>query len=435
MSREVRPAISDGTATHCPYCAFQCGIVLRRQSGRPVVTPRPDFPVNRGALCIKGWTAAETLDHPERLQTPLVREAGVLRPTSWDEALNRVATRFQEAQRQYGRDAVGVFGGGSLTNEKAYLLGKFARVALGTSNVDYNGRFCMSSAAAASIKAFGLDRGLPFPLEDIAGAEVILLVGSNLAETMPPAMQYLEAHRRNGGKLIVVDPRASLTTQAAALHLQLTPGTDLALANGLLHVLVRDGLIDEAYIRERTVGFDAVRGIVAKYWPECIERMTGVPETQLVQAARLFGGAQTAMVLTARGTEQQAKGVDNVLAYINLTLATGRVGRPYSGYGCLTGQGNGQGGREHGQKADQLPGYRRIDNPEHRCFIASIWGIEERELPGPGKSPSPHHTSGTSWNASRSWIFSRSPISSSRKPPSAPMSLSRPPNGPKKRER
>ena len=164
-----------------------------------------------------------------------------------------------------------------MTNEKSYLLGKFARVALQTPNIDYNGRFCMSSAAAAGIRALGIDRGLPFPLEDISGAETILMLGSNSAETMPPMMQYFEAQRENGGKLIVADPRLTPTAQRADLHLRLIPGTDAALANGLLHILVRDGLIDTDYIAERTEGFEPVRNLVATYWPERVERITGVP--------------------------------------------------------------------------------------------------------------------------------------------------------------
>jgi assimilatory nitrate reductase catalytic subunit len=352
-----------------------------------VVAGNEDFPVNKGGLCVKGWNAAELLGHAERLRTPLVRNLyGELVPATWDEALGRVAQAFQGIQQRFGKDAVGIFGGGSLTNEKAYLLGKFARVALGTSQIDYNGRFCMSSAAAASIQAFGVDRGLPFPVEDIAQSEVILLIGSNIAETMPPLMQYFEAQRNNGGKLIVVDPRASITTNNAQLHLRLTPGSDAALANGLLHILIRDGLLDQDYIRERTEGFEQVRGRVATYWPEYVERITGVPEAKLIQAAHMLGKARSAMILTARGAEQQSQGVNNVLAYINIALTLGLVGRLYSGYGCLTGQGNGQGGREHGQKADQLPGYRKIADPAARQHIAEVWGIEESELPGPGKS-------------------------------------------------
>jgi assimilatory nitrate reductase catalytic subunit len=345
-----------------------------------------DFPTNKGGLCRKGWTSAELLTAPDRLTTPLIREGGALRPATWDEALDRIAADIRRIQSAHGRDAVGVFGGGGLTNEKAYLLGKFARVALRTANIDYNGRFCMASAAAAGLRAFGIDRGLPFPLEDLPGAEAILIEGSNPAETMPPIMQYFEEQRRRGGKLIVVDPRRTETAKVAHLHLQLTPGTDAALANGLLHVAIQDRLIDRAFIEARTSGFEAVRRVVARWWPDRVERVTGVPERQVREAAHLLGNAATAIVLSGRGPEQQSHGVDNVLAFINLVLALGKAGRAHCGYGCLTGQGNGQGGREHGQKADQLPGYRKIDNAEHRSTIASVWGIAPETLPGPGLS-------------------------------------------------
>ncbi len=350
-------------------------------NGKASVAGNDEFPVNNGALCIKGWTAAALLDHPERLLQPLLRNArGVLVQAGWDEALEAVARALSSTQTRYGRDAVGVLGSGSLTNEKAYLLGKFARVALRTANIDYNG------AAAAGLRALGIDRGLPFPLADTTHAEVILLDGSYVAETMPPVMQYFDAQRRNGGKLIVIDPRATLTAQAATLHLRLIPGTDAALANGLLHLLVRDGLIDEEFIRERTEGYAEVRDTAASYWPERVERLTGVPQAQLQQAAHLLGEAHSAMVLTGRGPEQQSQGVNNVLAFINIALALGLPGKRHSGYGCVTGQGNGQGGREHGQKVDQLPGYRRIDDPAARQHLAAVWGIAEKDLPRAGLS-------------------------------------------------
>ena len=373
--------------THCPYCAFQCGMTLRGTPEAPEIEGDGAFPVNNGALCIKGWTAGEALAHRERLTAPLMRgRDGRLEPASWDDALESIATAFRNTQAAYGRDAVGVFGGGSLTNEKSYLLGKFARVALQTANIDYNGRFCMSAAAAAGIRAFGIDRGLPFPVADIAGAEVILMMGGNPAETMPPLMQYFEAQRRKGGKLIVADPRLTLTAQRADWRLRLIPGSDAAVANGLLHILIRDGLIDAEYIAERTTGFEAVKNAVAAYWPERVERIAGVAEGDLTRAARMLGTAKSAMILSGRGAEQHSQGVNNALSLINLALALGLVGRPNSGYGCLTGQGNGQGGREHGQKSDQLPGYRLIADPEARRHVAGVWGVEEGSLPGPGKS-------------------------------------------------
>ena len=375
-------------ATHCPYCSLQCGLHLEPAAHSSWKIAERNFPTNRGGLCQKGWTSAELLSHPDRLLTPLVRDSRSepLRAATWNEAIERIATAIEKTQASYGRDGVGVFGGGSLTNEKAYLLGKFARVALRTSQIDYNGRFCMSSAASASNKAFGIDRGLPFPLTDIAGAETILLVGSNLAETMPPVMQHFVAQKNAGGSLIVVDPRATPTTAAATLHLQITPGTDAALANGLLHIAIQEGLIDEAFIAARTRDFDLVRRSVSSYWPERVERITGVPEHQLRRATELLGRAKSAMIFTARGPEQQSHGTNNVLAFINLALALGKAGKPYSGYGCLTGQGNGQGGREHGQKADQLPGYRKLDNAADRAFIAGVWGVAESDLPQPGRS-------------------------------------------------
>ena len=341
-----------------------------------------------GGLCRKGWTSAALLDSPHRLTSPLVRDGrhGRLREAGWDEALDRAAAGFRSAQAAQGPDGVGVFGGGGLTNEKAYLLGKLARVALRTSQIDYNGRFCMSSAAAAANRAFGLDRGLPFPLADLACADTILLVGSNLAETMPPVLQHLTRQREQGGSLIVVDPRRTPTAVAATLHLQVTPGTDLTLANGLLFVAMELGHVDAAYVAARTNGWDSVRRAVATAWPAEVERVTGVSEPDLREAVRLLAGANRAMVLTARGAEQHAHGTDTVSAFINLALALGLPGRDGSGWGCLTGQGNGQGGREHGQKADQLPGYRKLDDSVARAHVAAVWGVHPDTLPAPGRS-------------------------------------------------
>ncbi|MET7477816.1 molybdopterin oxidoreductase family protein [Streptomyces sp. NPDC005648] len=375
------------TPTHCPYCALQCGMNLTpAPDGTVEVSERADFPVNRGALCGKGRTAPAVLSSRVRLTSPLVRSEGELTPATWDEALDRIAEGLARTHTEHGPDAVGVFGGGGLTNEKAYTLGKFARVVLGTSQIDYNGRFCMSSAAAAGTKAFGLDRGLPFPLEDIPRTGCVILVGSNLAETMPPSLRFFTELKENGGTLIVVDPRRTRTAEQADLHLAPRPGTDLALALGLLHLVVAEGRVDEEYVAARTAGWEDARAAAMAHWPEYVERITGVSVPQLREAVRLFCEPEHAMVLTARGPEQQSKGTDTVGAWINLCLATGRAGRPLSGYGCLTGQGNGQGGREHGQKADQLPGYRKLDDPAARRHVAEVWGVDPDSLPGPGRS-------------------------------------------------
>ena len=383
------------TATHCPYCALQCAMdvsVSPGPTGGVVVTPL-DFPTNRGRLCQKGWTAADVLTTPDRLTTPLIRRDGRLRPATWDEALDLVATTLLRLRAEHGPESVAVFGGGGLTNEKAYTLGKFARVALATPNIDYNGRFCMSSAAAGGRRAFGLDRGLPFPLADLGGADAILLVGSNPAETMPPFVQHLAGARESGG-LVVVDPRrtptAALTADGQGLHLAPRPGTDLVLLLGITQILWSEGLVDLDYVAERTSGVDDLRASLAAWWPERVERVTGVPVTHQRLAARLLAdasparGGRGAYVLTGRGAEQHAHGTDTVTAAINLALCLGLLGRPGSGYGCLTGQGNGQGGREHGLKADQLPGYRSIADPDARAHVAAVWGVDPATLPGPG---------------------------------------------------
>ncbi|HEX4704762.1 MAG TPA: molybdopterin-dependent oxidoreductase, partial [Pseudonocardiaceae bacterium] len=350
-------------------------------SMRGTVTAPLDFPTNRGGLCQKGWTAGTLLHPGHRLTTPLLRVGDELVPVSWDDALDHVASRLRTLRTQHGPDSVAVFGGGGLTNEKAYLLGKFARVALATSQVDYNGRFCMSAAAAAGVQAFGIDRGMPFPVTDLDGADVVLLAGANVAETMPPFVGHLTE-----ADLIVIDPRRSATADLAALHLQPAPGTDLALALGLLHIAVADGWLAKDYVRDRTTGFDQAWRVVAGWWPERVERVTGVSVADQRTCVRMLAEAGSAYVLTGRGTEQHANGTASVSAWINLCLALGLPGTPGAGFGCLTGQGNGQGGREHGQKADQLPGYRKIDDPAAREYVASVWGVPAESLPGPGRS-------------------------------------------------
>lgn len=386
--------MSAATRTHCPYCALQCAMTLTPRTPDAAidepsltVTGR-HFPTNRGGLCKKGWTSSVLLDSDDRIRTPLIRDAhGELVPSDWPEALDLLAQRIRALQAESGPDSIGVFGGGGLTNEKAYQLGKFARIALGTSRIDYNGRFCMSSAAAAANRAFGIDRGLPFPLADLDAAKTVLLLGSNVAATMPPFLSHLAGVRGAGG-LIVVDPRRSATARLAedgqGMHLAPAPGTDLELLLGLTHIVIAEGLYDTAGIEEHTRGFDDLRRSVSAWWPARVQQVTGVPIRVLRDVARrLSSGAET-FILTGRGVEQHANGTDTATAAINLALILGLPTRPGSGYGTLTGQGNGQGGREHGQKCDQLPGYRKITDPVARAHVAAVWGVDADDLPGPG---------------------------------------------------
>ncbi|WP_406250424.1 molybdopterin oxidoreductase family protein [Microbacterium sp. M] len=347
-----------------------------------------DFPTNRGGLCKKGWTSSTLLDAPDRLTQPLVRGAdGMLVEATWEEALDLLVSTIRRLQAESGRDAIGVFGGGGLTNEKAYQLGKFARIALGTSRIDYNGRFCMSSAAAAANRAFGIDRGLPFPLTDLDDAHTVLMLGSNVADTMPPFLSHLAGVREAGG-LIIVDPRRSstvrLTDEGQGIHLAPAPGTDLELLLGLTHIVIADRLYDEASVERWTIGFDALRRSVSGWWPARVQQITGVPVDLLRRVARRLAAGGNTFILTGRGVEQHSNGTDTATAAINLALILGLPTRPGSGYGTLTGQGNGQGGREHGQKCDQLPGYRKITDPDARAHVAAVWGVSPEDIPGAG---------------------------------------------------
>ncbi|MES5953259.1 nitrate reductase [Bacillus fungorum] len=381
--------LESGITSHCCFCSMQCAIELRSDAIQKKVTgayPIKDFPVANGRVCLKGIVAHEHTQHKERLKTPLIRKKGKLTAATWDEALSTVVNRFKLIQSKYGKNSVSIFGGGSLTNEKAYLLGKFARVALQTSNIDYNGRYCMSSGAAAMNKVFGLDRGMTIPLDDIPLANCIIIVGANIAECQPTMMSYIRLAQKKGAKIVVIDPRNTLTARMADIHIPIKPGTDLALMNGILHVMIEDNLIDQHFIQQRTIGFNKVKEVIKEYTPQKVSQITGVSVENIVKVARWYGKATNAILYTARGVEQQARGVDNVLSCLNLVLASGKIGKIGCGYGAITGQANGQGGREHGQKADQLPGYRSIENIEHRKYIASIWGIEESELPKKGKT-------------------------------------------------
>jgi assimilatory nitrate reductase catalytic subunit len=370
--------------THCCFCGQQCGIQLKVRENQVIgFEPWEEFPFNRGMLCPKGVKRYLQSNHPDRLLDPLLRSEQGFRKATWEEAINFAAGRLREIQERYGRDSVAVYGGASLSTEKSYLVGKFARVGLGTRHIDYNGRLCMVSAGHAYKPAFGVDRS-PLPWSDIPKAQVLLVVGANIGDCAPITTDYVWRCRDNGGKLIVADPRMTPITRNADLYLPVRPGTDLALLMGLLHVVLRDGLEDRQFIAEHTSGFEAVAEAVRPYDPRKVAEMTGVPPESIQKAAHWFGEAESAIALHARGIEHQSKGTQNCAAVINLCLATGNIGREGAGCAMITGQGNGQGGREHGQKCDQLPGQRSIDDPEARRHVANVWGIPVEEMPQKG---------------------------------------------------
>jgi assimilatory nitrate reductase catalytic subunit len=373
--------------THCCFCGQQCGIKLKVKDNAVVgFEPWYEFPFNEGKLCPKGVKRYLQGSHPDRLLHPMVRdesEPGGFRNVSWDEALSQVVGEIQRIQATYGDDAFAMLSGVSLTNEKSYLVGKFARLALHTANLDYNGRYCMVSAGVGNKKALGMDRA-PNPWSDIPLADVVWIAGSNVAETFPITTSYIWRARDRGAKLIVQDPRVVPLARTADLFLPVRPGSDSALFGAVLHELIRNDWLDHEFIDAHTVDFDQAAAAAADMTPAWAADITGVPAARIEEAAELWGTAATGMMLHARGIEQQTKGVDNVLAAINLGLATGKFGKPGCGVSTITGQGNGQGGREHGHKCDQLPGNRDITNPEHREAVARVWDVDESEIPGKG---------------------------------------------------
>jgi assimilatory nitrate reductase catalytic subunit len=373
--------------THCCFCGQQCGIQLKVRDNQVIgFEPWEEFPFNRGMLCPKGVKRYLQGSHPDRLLTAFGRDSAAphgFTPIAYADAIARTASEIDRIQREHGPQAVAVLGGASLTTEKTYLLGKFARVCLKTPYIDYNGRLCMVSAGAANKKAFGIDRTTN-PWSDMVGTDVIWVAGSNVAECSPITTNYLWQAREQGAKIIVQDPRITPVARTCDLYLPVRPGRDAALFAGVLHLMIEHGWIDRAFVDSYTVGFDDVVRYCSEWTPTRTADVTGVPERSIRQAAEWWGTAKTSFLFHARGIEHHSNGVQNALGTINLVLASGRIGKPKSGYGTIVGQSNGQGGREHGQKCDQLPGWRDISNPEHRRYVADVWGIHEEDLPGPG---------------------------------------------------
>ena len=373
--------------THCCFCGQQCGIQLKVKDNEVIgFEPWEDFPFNKGMLCPKGVRRYLQGSHHDRLTHAYFRDPSSpegFRAVGYDEAIQRVAAEIGRIQSTYGNDAFAVLGGASMTTEKCYLLGKFARVCLKTRHTDYNGRLCMVSAGVANNKALGVDRA-GNPTSDIPLAEVVWISGANVAECAPITTSYVWQARENGARIINVDPRITPLARTCDLVLPIKPGRDVALLAGVLHLMIENDWLDHAFIRDHTVGFEQAAEAVRDWAPRRTAEVTGIKESAIRQAAEWWGTARTSYLMHARGIEQHVHGVNNCLASINIVLASGRIGRPGCGYSTITGQGNGQGGREHGQNCHQLPGGRDIENPDHRRHMAAFWGIAEEELPHAG---------------------------------------------------
>lgn len=381
------------TKATCCYCGVGCGVIIASDGDRVVdVQGDPDHPANFGRLCTKGSTlhlaARPALQQQVRALYPEMRLArdSVRTRASWDSTLDYLAQQFAATIAAHGPDSVGFYISGQLLTEDYYVFNKLAKGLIGTNNVDTNSRLCMSSAVAGYKQTLGADAP-PACYEDIEQAEVVFIVGSNMAYAHPILYRRLEAARQKNPQIrvIVADPRRTDTARDADLFLPILPGTDVALFNGMLHICLWEDLIDTAYIEAHTEGFAELKKTVRDYTPAYVAQTCGIPEEDLVAAARMFGQAKAALSLYCQGLNQSASGTAKNAALINLHLATRQIGKPGAGPFSLTGQPNAMGGREVGGMANLLSAHRDLANPQHRAEVARLWGIDS--VPAtPGKT-------------------------------------------------
>ena len=366
--------------TTCPYCGVGCGVIATTD-GVTVQAVRgdPEHPANSGRLCSKGSTLHQTARGGGRLLHPMVRcsRDAPREAVGWEQAMALATGRFAQIVREHGPDAVAFYGSGQLLTEDYYVLNKLARVAVGTNNLDTNSRLCMSSAVAGYKATLGAD-SVPACYEDIDQADLLFVAGSNTANAHPIVMRRIEAARaaRPGQRMIVVDPRRTVTAQAADLHLAILPGTDVALFHAMLHWLIWEEKVATDWIGAHTDGFDALRGVVRETSPRAMARVCGVREEDIVTAARWWSEAGSVLSLYCQGLNQSSSGTEKNAALIGLHLATAQIGRPGAGPLSLTGQPNAMGGREVGALANLLPGHRDLANAAHRDEVARYWDVE-----------------------------------------------------------
>lgn len=380
----------------CPYCGVGCSLYLGIRDDT-IVTVRGDADsvVNRGSLCVKGRWGYDFVRHPERLKTPLIRKEGVgrgvpqngqvhdiFREATWDEALGLVSQKLREIKQESGPDSLACLSSAKCTNEDNYVLQKFARAVLGTNNVDHCARLCHASTVVGALAAFG-QGAMSNSYEDFEKTDLFFVIGSNTTDCHPIIGSIIRRRVRSGSaKLIVADPRNIDLSVFADVALHHRPGTDVALLNGLMHVILEEGLADAAFIKERTEGFEEMRVLLEKYTPEVVEEKTGVPVSSLKTAARLFGKAKSACILYGMGITQHTTGTDNVKSVANLLMLTGNIGREGTGFSPLRGQNNVQGACDMGALPNVYPGYQRVDNSGVQKKFEDAWGVELDNRPG-----------------------------------------------------
>jgi formate dehydrogenase alpha subunit len=372
----------DMVLTTCPFCGTGCNFYLQVEEGKIVdVVPCKNHPISEGELCILGRNAHGFVQKPDRLTKPLIRKDNDFIEVSWAEAYNEIAERLTKIKEKSGPDALAVLSSAKCTNEENYLIMKFTRGVLGTNNLDHCARLCHASTVTGLAASFGAG-AMTNSITEIDDTDCILVIGSNTTGQHPLIASRIIRAKAKGAKLIVIDPRKIPLTEYADLFVQVKPGTNVALINGMIHILIEKGLIDEDFIRERTEGFEELKEKVKEYPPEKVTEITGISKEVLEEATILYGKAEKAMILYAMGITQHTTGTDNVKSIANLAMVTGNIGRPSTGVNPLRGQNNVQGACDMGALPNVLTGYRPIADPEARSPFQKKWDLSLSSSPG-----------------------------------------------------
>lgn len=369
----------------CPYCGVGCQVMLHVQDGKIVRSDGvEDVMPNDGRLCVKGRFGLDYVQSEDRLKKPLIRKNGEFVEASWEEANNLIARKFNEIKQQYGNEALAGYGSAKCTNEDNYIFQKFIRIAFGNNNLDYCTRLCHASTVTAMLKSLGSGAGSN-SIEDFANTECHFIIGNNMIETHPVTATFVKNGMYKGNKIIVCDPRWTKMSDYADIWLQPRMGTDVALLNGIMHVIIKENMIDKKFIKSRVEGgmeaFEQLKSLVQKYTPEETERITRVPKSKITEAARMYAGASTAMIATGMGLSQQVVGTHMVFSLINMMLITGQVGKETAGIDPPRGQNNVQGVTDIGVSPINYPGYIPVGNADNRKKLAKLWNVDYNALP------------------------------------------------------
>ncbi len=365
--------------TICPYCGVGCAMDYYVKDGRIVYARGNPEGVNRGDDCIKGRFGWEFVHSEERLKKPLIKRNGKFVEVSWDEALDYIAEKFKEIREKYGADSIAGLSSAKCTNEENYLFQKFMRAVIGTNNVDHCARLCHASTVTGLMKVFGAG-AMTNSIEDLMRAEVFFVIGSNTTSAHPVIGTMIKRAVKRGAKLIVADPRNIELARYADIHLRHRPGTDVALLNAMMQIIIKFGLVDEEFVNSRTEGFEELKKVVENYPPEIVERITGVPKDDIIRAAILYA-THCSAIIYAMGITQHTTGTANVASLANLALLTGNVGKEGTGVNPLRGQNNVQGAGDMGALPNLLPGYIKLDSEDVKKF-EKIWNVKIPRNPG-----------------------------------------------------